>query len=38
MNEPQNRPPGVANALGMEKVVERGEKGRAVIHYRARMS
>ena len=28
---------GVANALGMEKVVERGEKGRAVIHYRARL-
>jgi acyl-CoA thioesterase len=38
MNEPQNRPHGgVANALGMEKVVERGEKGRAVIHYRARV-
>ena len=28
---------GVGQALGMEKVVERGEKGRAVIHYRARM-
>ena len=29
--------PGVANTLGMEKVVARGEGGRAVIHYRARM-
>jgi len=28
---------GVANALGMEKVIDRGEKGHAVIHYRARL-
>jgi uncharacterized protein (TIGR00369 family) len=28
---------GVANALGMEKVIDRGEGGRAVIHYRARL-
>lgn len=36
-DEKVERRGGVANALGMEKVVERGEKGRAVIHYRARM-
>jgi len=30
-------PQGVGKALGMEKVVDRGEGGRAVIHYRARM-
>ena len=28
---------GVASALGMEKVIDRGEKGHAVIHYRARL-
>lgn len=28
---------GVANALGMEKVIDPGTGGRAVIHYRARM-
>jgi uncharacterized protein (TIGR00369 family) len=28
---------GVANALGMERVIDRGETGRAIIHYRARM-
>ena len=37
MSEPRDKPTGVAGALGMEKVVERGENGRAVIHYRARM-
>ncbi len=37
MSEPRDRPTGVAGALGMEKVVERGENGRAVIHYRARL-
>ena len=31
------RPGGVGTALGMEKVVDRGERGRAVIHYRARL-
>jgi uncharacterized protein (TIGR00369 family) len=30
------RPQGVSSALGMEKVIDRGEGGRAVIHYRAR--
>jgi len=33
----QAEPHGIGKALGMEKVVERGESGRAVIHYRARM-
>jgi uncharacterized protein (TIGR00369 family) len=37
MSEEKVERHGVANALGMEKVVERGENGRAVIHYRARM-
>jgi len=37
MSEPRDKPTGVAGALGMEKVVERGENGRAIIHYRARM-
>ena len=33
----QVEPQGVGKALGMEKVVDRGESGRAIIHYRARM-
>jgi len=33
----QVEPQGVGKALGMEKVVDRGEGGRAIIHYRARM-
>jgi uncharacterized protein (TIGR00369 family) len=37
MSEEKVERHGVANVLGMEKVVERGEKGRAVIHYRARL-
>ena len=34
MTEPQD---GLMHALGFERVVDRGESGRAVIHYRARM-
>jgi uncharacterized protein (TIGR00369 family) len=37
MSEQKVERHGVANALGMEKVVDRGEGGRAVIHYRARL-
>jgi uncharacterized protein (TIGR00369 family) len=37
VSEQRSEPGGVAKALGMEKVVDRGESGRAVIHYRARM-
>ena len=33
----QVEPQGVGKALGMEEVVDRGEGGRAIIHYRARM-
>jgi acyl-CoA thioesterase len=33
----QIEPRNVGTTLGMEKVVDRGESGRAVIHYRARM-
>ena len=33
----QAKPRNLGDTLGMEKVVDRGEGGRAVIHYRARM-
>jgi uncharacterized protein (TIGR00369 family) len=33
----QTKPSGLAAALGMERVVDRGENGHAVIHYRATM-
>ena len=33
----QAEPRNVGTALGLEKVVDRGESGRAIIHYRARM-
>ncbi len=35
--ENEAEPRNVGTALGMEKVVDRGESGRAIIHYRARM-
>jgi acyl-CoA thioesterase len=35
--EKQIEPRNVGATLGMEKVVDRGDSGRAVIHYRARM-
>ena len=37
MSEPETKPAGVSSALGMERVVDRGESGKAIIHYRARM-
>ena len=36
-NENVAEPRNVGTTLGMEKVVDRGESGRAIIHYRARM-
>jgi uncharacterized protein (TIGR00369 family) len=33
----EGEPPSVGRTLGMEKVVDRGASGRAIIHYRARM-
>ncbi len=31
------KPHGLSHSLGLEKVIDHGESGRAVIHYRARM-
>ena len=36
-DEQVKEPQGVGRTLGMEKVIDRGESGRAIIHYRARM-
>ena len=37
MNEHDAKPHALSQILGLEKVVDHGESGRAVIHYRARM-
>jgi len=37
MIEHDAKPHGLSASLGLEKVVDHGESGRAVIHYRARM-
>ncbi len=37
MNDNNAKPHALSAALGLEKIVDSGESGRAVIHYRARM-
>ena len=37
MSEHDAKPHALSRSLGLEKVVDHGESGRAVIHYRARM-